>query len=401
MVKNIIKFSVSEALVKLVPIITTFLLAKTTSLEELGIISILLVLLEIGFIFVSNNIQATTRIEYFKDNRDLLIDKLRVKIRYSSAVYFFLAIPCLISIFYIDIPIYIVVLIPICRTVSALALSLSQCEKRINAYFSIQLLFVLVFVSVFYLYNSFNLLGWAYSLSIAYLFQAILAIYVLISFGLFANNPLTQRTVKWSDVVFGFSFMPQAFGWWVKNAFERYIVQLQFGMITLGLYSYAYQYSSILTFSVTAINLALVPEINKLLQLKSKLAFRKLNNIYIIFSIFLFIMSLFTYVISIFITNNYYQELAESKDMIIYGILAVLTQSIAMLMMNELYFCKNERFVAYLVLFLFSAQSLVTYVFSYNFSIEVILMNSVFFNAIMLIFICLRIFKIRREVLCL
>lgn len=397
MFKKILFFGLSEALVKLMPVLTTFILASLVSPEQIGFIALVVILLEIVFILISNNIQATTRIDFFKLSFPQFILETNRKLTYSTLIY-------LVILIFVSYPIYIqypqyslLVFIPLMRVYTQLMLSYCQCSKNTSEYCTIQFFFIIPFSFFFFLSYDDGVIGWSNSYFFASLVQLLCALTIARKrkITLF----LLLKTDSWKDIyltfLFGFTFMPQALGWWMKSALERYIISIYYGLTILGVYSFAYQFSSALTLLMTAINLTIVPEINERIKSGNSSRFREINNIYIYSSAFLAISTAVICILGVCITEWYYPNYSVGVPYIYYALLSVFFQSVAVMVMNELYFSNKGRFVSMLIIILSTAQSAFSYVVAQYFSIDVLLIFSIVFNVILLAFTLMKLGEVR------
>lgn len=393
---NIIKFGLSEGFAKLVPIITILVLAKSVSKEEIGLLSILVVGVEVAYIFISNNIQATTRIDYFKLDSDDFKKKTIIKIIYSCIMWLTVSVIFIILMKQMQWnEIYLLLIfLPILKTLAQLKLSIYQCSKQSNSYLFSQLVFVISYLLIFFFFHQYGLLSWVVGIVAATLCQCLFPSSPR-SFSLMRNNfyDIRNTPVEVLGVIKqGLSFLPQALGWWLKSASERYIIGLVYGLTLLGVYSFSSQFSFFVTFLITAINLAMLPDINKSIKDGNLM---RVNKIYIGFSLILILFSFFLVIMTLFFINTFYVEYYEGKYLVIISVTSALVQSLYMLVSNEIYFRGYESFVAKYTMLVLIIQVFLFLLMSKLFSLELSLLVSIFANLVLLLLSIKKIKEIR------
>lgn len=395
--RKIILFGFSEALVKLMPVLTTFILASRVSPEQIGFIALAVILLEIMFILISNNIQATTRIDFFKLPLQHFIIETNRKFTYTALIYS-------VVLAFISYPIYnnysqyfLLIFIPLMRVYSQFSLSYCQCSKNTLEYCYIQLAFIIPFTVFFFLFYGDGVVGWSNSYFLASTVQLIFALLIIKKQKIKLSLLLTNNA--WKDIYLtflsGLIFMPQAIGWWIKSAFERYVISLSYGLGMLGVYSFAYQFSSALALLMTAINLTIVPEINTLLKSEHPRRFVKINKIYLYSSLLLAVSTAIISALGVYITEWLYPKYSSGSPYICYALISVFFQSVSVMMMNELYYSDKGKFVSMLIVILSIVQSAFSFVIAQCFSIDVLLVSSIIFNIILLMLTLIKLREVR------
>lgn len=359
MIINLIKYAASEGLTKLAPFVTTLYVAKYLSPELFGKYSLVVVMFEICFIFISFNIQATTRIDFFKESKDRF-EKIKQN---HLLLSLFIAVVAFNLLFVVDEDDYLVVLILVIsamiRSCSVFILAIFQCSQRVNAYVFTNLIFVLTLSGgTFYFLNiGFNYYSWLFAMGIASLIQLIVATRL---HGFFALNVYVPRNIVLSEIKMTFIpallFMPQAIGWWLKTGADRAIISDSLGDKALGDYALGFQFASLILVLVTVINLAFVPELNKLLKggdnIKAKLIIKYVTWFLMFCSIIVYFAGYLG--ITIFYSNDYQHSL------LYFTMLAftMLPQALMLLNINVLYYHGEGKYVAKLIFFPFLLQAL-------------------------------------------
>ncbi|MCG9737533.1 oligosaccharide flippase family protein [Shewanella insulae] len=395
MFNNIVKYLIGEGLAKVIPFLMTLYVAKFLAPKEYGQYSLIITYFEIIFIITSFNIQATTRIDYFKLRRANFF-RLKNSHFFLSVLLTLCIFPLLMLFTSIDVLILVFLLVStLLRTFSTFALAFFQCSKRVGQYILCNLIYVISLCSFIYvfLHLGMSVNSWVFAVLIASIMQCAISIYFL-----GVNNLrqifINKISLKVLKVVLGAGlvFMPQALGWWLKSGAERIIISDSLGDEILGYYSLAFQFSSVVLIATTAINLVLVPEINKCLVDKS---FEKLFKILSVSSIIFVICSMLLPYISNMIIDNYFGlEYSVSKDYLFLLSFSVALQSVMMILINVLYFEGESTLVAKTIFVSFSIQTCILYLFVDHVDITGVIYISVFSNVVVLSIIVSRVFFI-------
>jgi O-antigen/teichoic acid export membrane protein len=385
MILNIIKYGISEGLAKIAPFLTTLYVAKFLSPEVFGKYSLILVMFEISFIIISFNIQATTRIDYFKEDSDSF-NSIKQNHFILSV---FIALLGLFAIFFVEekdrIIVAVLLLSALMRTGSVFILAIFQCSKRVNAYIVTNVLFVTILSGLTYTLVNMgaSFYSWLYAMFFASAIQLVLAmrLYGFKQCTVYFPQAIRLDTLKIMFIP-AVLFMPQAIGWWLKSGADRIIISEYLGDTILGEYALAFQFSSLLLVLVTIINLAFVPELNRLLKAKDKLRVREIlryASLFVILSCLL--VGVFGYAgIVVFYAVDYKLSLTFFYFLII----AMLPQALMLLNINILYYNGNGKFVAKLILLSFLGQTLANLIIIQYYNVTGMILCSLVINLFVL-----------------
>ncbi|CAM3994072.1 oligosaccharide flippase family protein [Shewanella aquimarina] len=398
MLANLIKYAVSEGVAKLAPFFTTLYVAKFLSVEDFGRYSLIFVVYELFFILISFNIQATTRIDFFKVSK---VKFLRTK-REHLIICFFLALLLLVlSIFVAFEYLYVLSILifsSLMRCISVFQLAIYQCEKKASKYVISNLSFTisLSFFTLMFVYLNYGYLSWLYGLIFASFTQLLISCYL---FGLsrtllylsFCRLKISFSSFK-STFIVAFLFLPQALGWWLKLGADRWIIDGKVGTAILGEYSLAFQFSSALLIAATVINLVLVPEIN--LSLKSG-NFNRVRFLLFPAVLFLLFLSFLIYfVASEIIENIYGNDYIGSLFYLKLLMFPFLVQSLILVFGNVLYYFSKGAYMAKIILIAFTVQIMINFTFVGVFGVAGMIITSLVAN---LIVFTLIVIKSKRE----
>ena len=393
MLLNIVKYGVSEGIAKLAPFFTTLYVAKFLSPELFGRYSLVIVLFEIIFILISFNIQATTRIDFFKENH---FNFCKIKQNHIVISFLFASV-ALLSLVFLDgenkLIVFFLIMSALLRTISVFALAIFQCSKKVNLYIWANIIFVFsLALSIFIFVNlGATFYSWAVSMVIA---SALQLLFVLKAFGLKSFKAYWPRDVTYKSLkiafVPAFLFMPQAIGWWLKNGADRFLINNFLGTEVLGNYSLAFQLSSILIIFVATVNLALVPTVNE--SLKNKKIDVVIRMLFIM-ALSCVLFNVLLYYTTLEVLDLFYQESYPlAKEMTLYLCIANLFQAFNMIYINVLYYENEGGVVAKVIFFSFVCQLFVNFQLLYFFDKGVIdlIISSAVFNLLVLAILLLR-----------
>ncbi|MBO2577394.1 oligosaccharide flippase family protein [Shewanella algae] len=391
MLGNLIKYAFSEGIAKLAPFFTTLYIAKYLSVEEFGKYSLIFVVYELFFILVSFNIQATTRVDFYKLTR----------LRFLTTKREHLIISCLLALLVLTISavvafehIYelsLLIFSSLVRCISVFQLAVYQCEKKASRYVASNLIFTLslsCFTLMFVTFN-YGYLSWLYGLVLAGLVQLFVSCILFgrintllyLSFNRYNFNFSSFK----STFLIALFFIPQALGWWLKLGADRWIIERKVGVVVLGQYSLAFQFSSVLLIAATVMNLVLVPEVNFSLKNAN---FKRVKFLLAIATIFLTILSIVIYISSREIIFRVYDE-KYFASIFYLGLLVLpfLVQSLILIYSNILYFFSKGAYLAKIILITFLLQVIINYFFVDFFGVVGMALVSLGANVIVFAFI--------------
>ena len=389
MYKNILKYGVSEGLAKLVPFLTALYIANYLSPELYGKYSLVVVSFEIIFILVSINIQATTRIDFFKQEPD---DFNRIKqnhLSLSAFVGFSLIVGALFLGGANGLLLSILVISALMRSVSCFLQAIFQCSKRVNSYIFCNLIFVFSFSGGVILFVNLggNYYSWLYAMLCASAVQLLIALNmfgVAIFYKSFFPRELNLQALKYTFIP-AILFMPQAVGWWLKSGADRAIISQQLGNAMLGNYSLAFQISSLILISAGIFNLAFVPELNKLIKTGER---KKVSSLIIMGVTFFAGVTVFVTIAGQFILTNYFlADYGHVNDIFMLLCFSMLPQAIMLLLINILYYRGSGLFVGNLIFFSFLFQVMLNYFFVSVYGIVGLIINSFIINCLTLLLV--------------
>jgi O-antigen/teichoic acid export membrane protein len=388
MIIDLYKFAVSEVLAKIAPFLTTLYVAKFLSPELFGKYSLVIVMFEIIFILISFNIQATTRIDFFKETESSFSSIKQNHITITFIILGFFSV----SLFFLETDQrFLLLLLLACallRTFSVFIMAIFQCSKKVNSYVFSNIIFVLVLSIFIFMFVNLGMsyLSWIYSMFIASTVQLIVVINLFggHSFKKYLPKKIAVDSLK-KTLIPAALFMPQALGWWLKSGAERIIISDSLGNVVLGVYALAVQFASITFMYVTILNLALVPEINKLIQRRN---FEEMHKYLLMSSFSIIIICALIGILGFFVIDQIYSyDYILAKNYLPFLLMASLPQAIMLIYINVLYFNKEGKFVATLVLASFSIQTMINFFLIDHFGIYGVIGVSLIINTIALFFV--------------
>lgn len=394
----------SEGVSKIAPFLTSLYVAKFLNPELFGKYSLIAVTYEIVFILVSFNIQATTRIDFFREDWEKFCEIKKHHLVISLFIFVLLSL-VLWGVLDLNFLVVLCLLVSsLLRTLSVFILAVFQCMKKVNSYIVINTVFVLVLSgTTFLLVNlGYSYYSWLYAMLFASLFQAVISLKLfgilkfISSFG-YRMSSLNLAQAKLTFVAASL-FLPQSVGWWLRAGADRYSIKINIGDYILGQYSLSYQLASILVIFVNVLNLAIVPNINTFLKNKQQdrvdLLIR--NGVYAVVAVTFFIAAAGSFTIKSYYINEY----PLSQELFVLLLLSFVPQAFMMLIINELYFKNLGLFVAKIVLFVFLSQAIVNYCLSILTGVYGMIYSSILFNFLLLLLIHYKRQKVKETKYC-
>lgn len=385
MFKSLLIYGVSEGLAKMAPFVSSMFLAALLSAEAFGFLGIILIISELLFVVISINLQVILRITYFQSDMHAISRRCSSHL-VASTVIFVAAIPTVWLILRINVILCILfVSYAWLRTVSSFYLTILQCRKKSFSYSVANILYVscLAFLSVLIVWVYDDYLCWIVAAFMASLFQ-----FLWLNFQVFRQEKLLSITfcsVKEfiKSVTLGVLFMPQALGWWLKVAGDRFAISKWYSGDVLGEYTLAFQYANVALTITAVLNLVAIPDINELLQRKNNSDLKWVigKNILIATIGMLMLLLAGGIVLDVYFAGKY----PNSKFYFIVLCVSMFPQVLLLLVINIEYYVNGATFVAKLVLVAFLAQFLINYyVVAPNFGVEEVVLAGGIINVVCL-----------------
>lgn len=321
----------------LIPIITTYL-----SPIEYGEISIINIIIEITTILILLAANTYYRVEFFKvdkDDRLILLNRL-----ISNVILNYLIITILllfINKFYPEIhySTSIITTIALFQSIIYIYISYFQCKEKsisvgiINISFATLSNFLFLFLII-----KLNLKEDARYYS--YLISVVILCVVIFLFLKEKKSFLKPKLIP-PYYRFGFEILPHAISWWARNGIERLLIANYISIYTVGVYSLALQFISILVIVSNALNQAYMPAIMKsMVDKNSKLTNNIIKKIIIINIVFCLSLSISSYfILPIFINK----EFSLAKNYLSIMALSFIFQAIIAAYSNIFYFYKKNK----------------------------------------------------------
>jgi O-antigen/teichoic acid export membrane protein len=389
---NFFIYLISEGLSKIIPFVSILVIAKFINVESFGELTLYYIIYEFLLIIISNNITATTRIDYFKLSKLDYTTSKTVHLVVSFFLFLFISI---IALFVPNIPykfVLILSLSALLRTVSYYTLSDLQCKEDARSYAISNLIYIfgmnITFLILIVLYH--DIYSWFYSILFGAFIQFIYSIihikkYILIKIESSFSYAILNKYLLLKEFKNGLIFMPQAIGFWMKLGIDRILLAKFTSTLVVGHYMFAFQLSWPIMILSTAINLYITPKINKMLKENNINAIKKLLQQ---FSLLIIVFSVLIYLVSTFIIHNfYYAKYNVSLEYIPYIIVAILFQSIMMIYLNIFYYINKKEFVSKFVFFTSIIQVIFGFFFISFFGIYGLLIFNILFSGILFVFI--------------
>jgi len=384
---NFIIYLSTELLTKIIPFISLLILAKYVDVSSFGELTLYFIIFEFLVIFVGNNISAVTRIDFFNlTKRSYRYTKTHHLI--GSLFIFFIFGLCLFLFFDINQEYILCLLIAsLMRTVSYYVLADLQCNEKATTYAIYNFTFIIsTNLSFMYLIiNGYEIHSWFYSILFGSFMQFLLAIKYIKhnKILLFHTKFFISFSKIYKEFRNGIIFIPQAIGFWISVATDRFLIAHFLGNLVVGYYMFVYRFATPIIILSSAINLYLTPKINKLLKTKE---LEKLRKILFKFSILIIFLSILNYLAIYFLINLYYQEYAIALNYLSYIIVSLILQAIYLIYMNVFYYIGMKKFISKLIFIIAIIKVILVYFSIKYFGIDGLLNINIMINFIVLVF---------------
>ena len=386
---NFIIYLLSEGLSKIIPFISILVLAKFIDVASFGELTIYFIVYELLIILISNNITATTRIDYFKLS---FSDYVQSKSAHIVVSFYIFLLVLLIGLFFSNISYLFLSMLSISaflRTISYYNLSNLQCKEDAKSYGISNFIYLISMngLFVFLVIFDYGIYSWFYSILFGAFIQFIYsALHINKSSLLIFDKKIIlnkQNLIK--EFKNGIIFIPQAIGFWVKLGIDRILLAHFTSTLIVGYYMFAFQLSLPIIILSTVINLYMTPKINKLLKIN---AIAKIQSYLFKFAVLLIILSIIDYAVAFNIIDIfYYEKYHNSLDILAFIVIANLLYSISLVYINIFYYIDKKKFVSYLVFSISLFQVILSYIGSYMYKLDGILYSTICVNIIFLIII--------------
>ena len=392
---NFVIYLLSEGLSKIIPFVTILVIAKFIDVEAFGELTLYFIIFELLIILISNNITATTRIDYFKLSFSSYVESKSAHIVVSFFIFLCVLV---VGLFFSSISYLFLSMLSLSaflRTVSYYNLSNLQCKEDAKSYGISNVIYLLSMNGLFIILILFEygINSWFYAILFGSFSQFLYSLKHIKKSSLltYEKDIIFKKDNLLKEFQHGLIFIPQAIGFWMKLGIDRVLLVYFTSTLIVGYYMFAFQLSWPIVIMSTVINLYLTPKINLLLKIDNFDTIKKLLKNYsyliVVFSIFIFMLS------NIIIEYFYYEKYSIILKFIPYIIIAMVFQSITMIYMNVFYYIHQSKFVSKFVFFIAILQVFTNYIVIYLYGMEGILYSNIVLNFLGLVIIFYRLNK--------
>jgi len=386
---NFIIYLLSEGLSKAIPFITILIVANFIDVEAFGELTIYFIIFELLIILISNNITATTRIDYFKLDFTEYTKSKSTHIVVSFLIFMLVVV---IGIFISSISyIYLVILAisSFLRTVSYYILADLQCKEDAKNYGVSNLIYLAGMngLFIFLILSDFGIFSWFYSILFGAFLQFLYSLIHIHKSGLFIfdTDILFNKNNLYKEFKYGLIFIPQAIGFWMKLGVDRILLAYFTSTLIVGYYMFAFQLLLPIIILSTVINLYMTPKINQLLKIKK---INKIEQYLFKFSILLVLCSIMNYFFAYLVIDIFYfDKYNDSLDILIYIAISSLLYAISLVYMNVFYYIGMKKFISYFVFLIAIIQLFASGLGGYLYQLNGILGAGILVNIIFLFII--------------
>lgn len=379
-------YLVNEGLSKVLPFVTFLVVAKFLDVESFGTLTLYYVVLEVLTLVISNNIRATSRINFFEKQLELYVIASSAHMMNSLLVAILLAIVGITfgGEYFSGLQWLALVFTSLLRTAIFYMLSDAQCSENAKLYGKCNIFGVVITNGLFLIavLLDYGINSWFYTVFLGTLCQSFIAIRYLIVRERISGN--FQFKKMRDSALDGVILMPQAIGFWVNGMLDRMLLMKYLGASYVGKYMFIYQLSSPIIIMATVVNLYFTPIINRLLSENHI----KLRNNLCFFVLVIVLTSLLVYFCSVFIVSHFYlDKYGEALEYLPYIVTSLCINAIYLVVMNVFYYVGRKKVVSFSVLILALVRVAIATVAIINYSIWGLLIANVLVNLFMLVFV--------------
>lgn len=387
---NFFIYLINEGLSKVLPFVTILIIANYVDVGSFGQLTIYYIILEILTIIVSNNIKATTRIDFFQLSKDRYV---KTKTAHTIASFILLLIVVTSSLYIIEsLRFQYIVLLSVTafmRGVGDFILSDLQCREKVSIYGLFNLIPIL-FSNILFIIAilfGYSIESWFYTVFSGVLLQFFFSIRYIKNNRLliFSRENILNYTEMYSEFKHGLIFMPQAIGFWVNSATDRLFISNLFDNLIVGYYMFIFQLSTPIIMFATVVNLYLTPKINMLLKENKREIIQKTLFKFVAFTFLFTVVNYFF--INILINYFYYEKYSNSLEYIPLVVSALFLQAVYLIYMNIFYYIGKKKFISILVLFISVMKVIIVYFSLSSFGMHGLLYANIVINITILLFV--------------
>ena len=349
--KNIIIYGGTNALKSLVPLLMLPILTQYLSIKDFGILSLVETTILFVTPFILLNIHAAINVEYFKVQHSILKEYITNAMMLS--LFSFLIIFLLFFIFKKEFSLLLhinsnllllIVLFSLFRVVGTVVLGLYQSRQEPEKFAIFTLTQTVIDFALSYLLVVVFRLGYIGRLEGTYaslFIFSIMGIYLL-----YKMDYLSKITFKYTKSIlnFGLPLIPHAISGTIMAMSDRYFISYFIGNSEVGLYTIAYQISSLMLLVSMSVNQAWSPMLYKLIESKN---IQKIYMFTFYLLILFFLVGIGIYFMRdmlfyIFVDEKFY----IAKEYFGWLLLGFLFQSFYFLVVGLLFFEKRTKLLA-------------------------------------------------------
>lgn len=369
-------YTISDAINKSVPFFILPILSYYILPLDYGIISNFNVILAVACIFTMIGVDGAIGVQFFKLTRDdlarfnfnafLLIVSITLILLFSIVgfhreIYSWVKIPFEYQL--------LVVVMGFSTTITAINLTLWRLEEKPLKFGIYEISQTIINISFSLILVIIYKLGWVGRVGGMFTASIIFGVYSI--FLLFKRKYLIvnydKKYLKYI-LFFGLPLIPHALSFWVRSAIDRIYITKFIGEAATGLYATGFQFGLLISFLTMSFNNAFVPFLYKQLSEKDEMLLEKNKRRIVKLTVYIMIglgcATLFFWFLSFLMLNYLFSEnYLESKEFIIWAILAQTFQGFYLLFVNYIFFANKTKGLAMITFACASLQLFLSYFF--------------------------------------
>lgn len=356
--KNIFSYSIINIINSSVPFLLLPLLTQYLTPSDYGTLSLVQLLMMVTLPIMLINAHGLINIEYSKYSNEEFSNLITSLIVISCSMFliieflFFLFSNKIISLFNIPLNIYyyipLFVLFQVLPTLIPLIFQAQKIPVNFGK-FKISLTLVNLIFSVYFVVSlQMSWEGRLFGIVVSFLIFTVIGIIILFKLNLISKT-LNNKIFK-NILIFGLPLLPHAITGVFLNTIDRVFISNYLDLTSVGIYSLAFQISSVIAILMTSINQAWIPilfeHLNNNPSIKEKRYLVITTYKIMLFMVFLTISFILVlpFIFDIFIDDKF----TESKNIVPYIAIGFLFQGFYYMFTNYIFYTKKTKYLSYI-----------------------------------------------------
>lgn len=385
--------------------ILLLVLAHFLSVADYGNLNLYSIFVTLVSFVISLNTNGYLSVVFFNRDHTYINQVINVVITISFGVLIFLFLffsfsPFVINCIGLQLPfIYISLFVCFFQSVTSLFLDLLRLEEKVNLYGSVSVLQVFSNVVITIFLITIFKLGWE---SRAFAQITVSLFFFIVSLILFSKKKYLglcriRKDIFVDSLKFGLPLIPHAISSWIRQGFDRYVINSIYDVTVVGVYSLSFNIANIIHLVGYAFNSANSVYIYKLLSKNDDCVTQKLSRLTIFMIVFFLVLTIFISMASYNLIPIFFPKYVVSLSNLLPLCFAAMFQCIYYLYVNYLFYYQKTK-ILMIITFTVSLFHLVLTLLLTKYSVAFVAYINMFSNAIITLLVYLysqRLYKLK------